>query len=248
MQASALRFGAGLHARLRGVRRRVAREDAVHGAPRVLEDGECLGGLLVVAVPRDLLDRGPEPCRRPHERLHPGPRALVRDLPRLLQLLGVLLDVPAAGVGELEDLAALGVARGDQPLVLQLLQDGVHRPRAGPPQATAACGQFGHHRVAVSRLLGEQGQDRRAHVAAPAPSAPAVTPVPGAGPARAEAGAAGPETGPPRAEARTTRPEARAARTEARAEGAAPAVPPHLVEHRVPHRGFLLLDALTIYR
>ena len=255
MPAAALRLGA----RLRRVRRRVARENAVHRAPRVLQDGERLRGLLVVGEPGDLVDGRAEGRGRLHERLDPGPRPLVRDLPRLGQLGGVLRDVPAPGVGEVEDLAAVGVPGLHETLVLQLLQDRVHGAGARPPQTATASGQLGHDRVAVPRLLGQQCQDRRPHVAAPTPPAPAGTvgAVPATG---TETGAAGPGTGTepgtePRTEAGsepgTTRTEARslgtlpeagtlqapgaeAAGPEAGAE-AAPTVPLHLVEHRVPH-------------
>src|SRR5262249_6068468 len=113
--------------------------------------------------------------------LRPG----LRHLPRLGQILGVRLHVGPARVGEREDPASVGVLRGDEPLVLELLQHRIHRSGAGPPPPAAAFRQLSHDRVAVARLLGEQGEHRRADVAAPA-----------APPARAEPG---------------TEPEARAA-------------------------------------
>jgi hypothetical protein len=87
---------------------------------------------------------------------------------------------------------------------------------------------------------------------APVPTAEARTE------ARTEARAAGAEPGTARAELGisgtagaepgTAGAEPGTARTEAGAEGAPTPVPPHLVEHRVPHLWLLLVDALTIYR
>ena len=86
----------------------------------------------------------------------------------------------APRVGEGVDLAA-GLRGGglDQALVLEQLQGGVDRAGARRPLAAAALRDHLDDLVAVHRLLGEQGEDRGAHVAA------------ARAPARAEAGAAG---------------------------------------------------------
>ena len=77
----------------------------------------------------------------------------------------------AAAVGEPERVLALVVEGLDEALVLQLVQRGVDRARAGAPQALGSLGEGLHHLVAVHRLLGEQGQDRLADLAAAVASA-----------------------------------------------------------------------------
>jgi hypothetical protein len=72
----------------------------------------------------------------------------------------------AAGVGQVELLAALGLVGPDQALVLELLERGVDRARAGAPDALAAALDLLHELVAVARLLGEEREQRGADVAA----------------------------------------------------------------------------------
>jgi len=88
-------------------------------------------------------------------------------LPGLADLGGVFGHVGLAAGGEGEDAAAGLLLGADQPLVLELLERGVDGAGAGPPDAAAALLQLLHDLVAVARLLGEQGQDGGAHVAAP---------------------------------------------------------------------------------
>src|SRR6185437_13252829 len=55
---------------------------------------------------------------------------------------------------------------GDEAFVLELVQRRVDRSRAGCPPSTGSVGDGLHQLVAMHRLLGEQQQDRRPHVAA----------------------------------------------------------------------------------
>src|SRR5262245_41434762 len=91
---------------------------------------------------------------------------LPQRLPRGACLLGFLLDVPAAVVGEAERAPAAGLLGLDQALVGELLQGRVDRAGAGPPGAAAALLDLGHDLVPVARAFAQQRQDRGAHVAA----------------------------------------------------------------------------------
>src|SRR5262249_23477798 len=86
-------------------------------------------------------------------------------------LLGVLLDVPAAVVGEAERAPAAGLLGLDQALVGELLQGRVDRAGAGPPGAAAALLDLGHDLVPVARAFAQQRPDRGAHAAAAAGAA-----------------------------------------------------------------------------
>src|SRR5581483_3245347 len=78
-----------------------------------------------------------------------------------------------AFVGQLEKpLGAFRFGGDDQSLVDEQLQRRVDRAGAGPPQAVAALADLLDHLVAVHRPLGEQREDGRTDVTAPAPSAP----------------------------------------------------------------------------
>ena len=82
---------------------------------------------------------------------------------------GVVSAVCASlpGVGQREHApAGLGGGGLDEPFVLELLQGRVHRAGARRPVAAAALRDHLDDLVAVHRLLGEEGQDRRADVAA----------------------------------------------------------------------------------
>src|SRR3954466_6292949 len=96
-----LRLGAGV----------VVGQDAVDRAPRLVEHGDGLRRLLVAPEAGDLLNRCPEPPAPVHRREGPLTRAVLADLPGLVQLLGVLLDVAPALVREVEDLAPVLVDR-----------------------------------------------------------------------------------------------------------------------------------------
>ena len=82
------------------------------------------------------------------------------------ELVGVLLDVAAALLGELQQPAALALAALDQALVLELLDGRVDRAGARLPGAAAALGDLLDDLVAVHRLDGEHVEDRGADVTA----------------------------------------------------------------------------------
>src|SRR5271167_2358835 len=94
-----------------------------------------------------------------------------------------------AGVGQLEQFLAALAFRGDnQPLVDQQLQGRVDRTGARLPQVLAPLGDLLDDFVAVHRSLGEQDQDGRTDVTAPA--APAGAAASSAASGRAEAAGA----------------------------------------------------------
>src|SRR5205807_700567 len=82
-----------------------------------------------------------------------------RRLRRLLRRL-------AAGVGQLVDAAPVGLVAAHEALVAELLQRRIDRAGARLPATLAALGDLADDLVAVLGLLAQQGQDRRAHVAA----------------------------------------------------------------------------------
>ena len=91
-----------------------------------------------------------------------------------LQLVGVLVRVGPARVGERVHPAAALALGGDQALVLELLQGRVDRPRARPPHAAGAPGDLLDQLVAVPlTALVEQVEDGRADIALARPRAPA---------------------------------------------------------------------------
>ena len=98
-------------------------------------------------------------------------RAAGHDVPRRAQLGLVGLGVVLALVGQhvAAPAAALAGLGPDQALVLQLLERRVDRAGAGPPDSPAALADLLDDLVAVHRLLGQQGQRRRANVTAPGP-------------------------------------------------------------------------------
>src|SRR5204863_500893 len=99
------------------------------------------------------------------------------------RVLGSLLGLGAAGLGEGEPLAAFGLLGGDQALVLEQLQGRVDRAGARPPDAAGAALQLLDHLVAVHGALDQQGEHRLPDVgSASTPAAsmrmsPAVTAV-----------------------------------------------------------------------
>src|SRR5664279_5701472 len=102
--------------------------------------------------------------------------ALIR--PVVPDLRGVRVDLGglSARGRETEGSGALVVEGLDQAFVLELVEGGVDRPRAGPPGATAALCELRDDLVAVARLLGKELQDGGADVAAPGPTSSEVAP------------------------------------------------------------------------
>src|SRR5439155_17896728 len=92
-------------------------------------------------------------------------------LPRRAEPLPVLVEMRAAGVGELVDRAALARLAANQAFVREELERGIDRAGARAPGALAPLLELLHHLVAVPRLLFEQKQDRGADVAAAHPPA-----------------------------------------------------------------------------
>src|SRR4051794_33365387 len=101
------------------LRRRVLGEDLVQVATRVLEHVAGLVDLRLVAAGDDLHDRPADAEHQAAEIEGALVRILEDGLPRLAELLAVLLDVGRAGVGEPEGLAAVGLLRLDEALVLE---------------------------------------------------------------------------------------------------------------------------------
>src|SRR6185437_786728 len=108
-----------------------------------------------------------------YEVVEAGAGSADRLLPDAGELLGVLLGVLAPGLGQREQLAAALAYRLDQALVLELRERRVHRAGTGPPHPVGALLDLLDDLVTVARLLGQQRHDRRAHVTAPGPAAPA---------------------------------------------------------------------------
>ena len=85
----------------------------------------------------------------------------------------VALGFGPALVGQAEDPLPLRLVGGDQSLVFQGLQGGVDRAGARLPDPATSIGELGDDLVAVHRLLGQEGQDRRPDVAPADLGAPA---------------------------------------------------------------------------
>ncbi len=77
----------------------------------------------------------------------------------------------AACLGQLEDPPAVPLGSPHEPFVLQLLERGIDRAGARPPAAVAPSFELRDHLVAVHRLLGQEAEDRAAHVTALGPQA-----------------------------------------------------------------------------
>ena len=107
----------------------------------------------------------------------------------------MLLDVPGARLGEVDDPAALHLLDADQALVLELRDRRVDRPRAGAPDTAGPLADLLDDLVAVPRLLRDQGEDGAAHVTARGASsaAPAASGESAGRAARAETRTAGAE-------------------------------------------------------
>ena len=119
----------------------------------------------------DLPHRDADLGHQPAELAHALGHARAGLLPRRAEALAVLLDVGLAGVGQLEDVAAVARLALEQALVGEQLERGVDRAGARPPDAAGARFELLHDLVAVARLLLDEQQDRRADVAAADPPA-----------------------------------------------------------------------------
>src|SRR6185437_8910194 len=101
--------------------------------------------------------------------------------PRLPNLVGVGGHIAPALVRQsIRTARTVRVLQCDQVLVFELSQRRVHRPWARLPQSAATLADLLDDLIAVHRLLSQQGQRRRADVAALGPAAaPPRTPAPG---------------------------------------------------------------------
>ena len=102
--------------------RLVLREDAVERAPCFGEHLGCLGSLRLAARVHDLLDRDPDLHHQLAELADPLGHALAGERPGRAELLPVLVDVAAAGVGQLEEVRRRRGFRSGR---------GLRRPAAG---------------------------------------------------------------------------------------------------------------------
>src|SRR5262249_43372250 len=141
--------------------RLLLRQDPVERAARLVQDLAGLLDLLVVPGRRDLVDgRGHLPDLAAE--LHTAFADLVTEAcPGLAQFLPVLVEVRLAVVGQDVSLAAVVVLGADEPLVLELRQGRIYRPRARSPDALAPAFDLLHQPVTAERLLGEDQQHRR---------------------------------------------------------------------------------------
>ena len=141
-----------------------AGEEQVEPATGVVEQADRLGHLLLTADLGDLRDGAHDEADRLAQRAE---AVLGRGgVPHGVELLAVLVDVGAARVGQVDHRPALGLLGAHQAFVGQLRHRRVHRARAGAPGPAGALGDLLDDLVAVHRLLGEQREDRRAHVTA----------------------------------------------------------------------------------
>src|SRR5579862_3498410 len=137
----------------------------------LVDQGDRLLDLVVRAGPLDLRNRGEHGADR---LAHPQPRAgCVGDLlpGHGFAVLGLGPDRRPAGLGQREDAAAAVLLAGHETLLLHRLEGGVHRTWSWCPRSPAAVGELLDHLVAVHRLLGQETQDCRLHVAASRPAA-----------------------------------------------------------------------------
>ena len=141
-----------------------AGKEQVEPATGVVEQADRLGHLLLTADLGDLRDGAHDEADRLAQRAE---AVLGRGrVPHGVELLTVLVDVGAARVGQVDHRPALGLLGAHQAFVGQLRHRRVHRARAGAPCPAGALGDLLDDLVAVHRLLGEQREDRRAHVTA----------------------------------------------------------------------------------
>src|SRR5919198_6171551 len=140
-------------------------QQAVEALPGLGEDLPSPGHLPLGPRVGNLHHRGHHPeanlaqvCQRTGIVGHLPGRAVTRAAPFHLGL---------ARVGELENSPPLDLLAGDQALVLQQLECGVDRTRAGSPTASAPLGELLHHLVSMLGPLGQEEEDAGPHVAAP---------------------------------------------------------------------------------
>src|SRR5207245_8426041 len=86
-------------------------------------------------------------------------------LPRRRRVRATRLDEGSSLLGDHEQPAPVDLLGADQPLVLELRQGRVDRAGPGSPHALAALLHLLHDLLAVTRLLGQEQQRRRADVA-----------------------------------------------------------------------------------
>src|SRR4051794_10207335 len=153
---------------------RLLGEDRVDLAARLVEQLGDLLALVLVAGLADLFDGGEELADRVAQGVVPAGRALADGVPRS-DLVGLLLALGAARVGEREAALAVGVLAADQPLVLEQLEHRVDRTGARGPGALAPLLDLFDHLVAVHGAVGEQGEDGGANVPAARPRPASTT-------------------------------------------------------------------------
>ena len=88
-------------------------------------------------------------------------------LPRQVGVVAVLVEPRATLVGELEPFAPAVVDRADEPLVLELGEQGIDGTRARAPAASAALLELGDQLVAVHRAFGQEPEQAAPDRAAP---------------------------------------------------------------------------------
>src|SRR5690606_3504637 len=168
--------------------------DAVDRLSRLVEHFGGLGRLLRGADRGDLGDRAHELADERAQVDGLGAHVVLHVGPRVTQFVLVLGDVGGALLGQLGGLAPGDLLDDDQALILELGQRGVDRAGAGTPDVVTALADLLDELVAVHGPLGEQQQDGRADVTAPAASAATAA----ASEVRTETGAeagTGPELG-----------------------------------------------------
>src|SRR6201996_9276461 len=153
-------------------------EDAVQRPSRV---GQNLAGLLHLSGRAGLADLGGghQDLADQLAELHLAVvDAAGHRVPGRGQLVGVRLGVGPALIGQGERLAAAVGGLGlDQPLILELLERGVDRTRAGPPHPVGALADLLDDLVPVAGTLGQQRQ-RCGPDVTPAYPRPAAEPRP----------------------------------------------------------------------
>src|SRR5690554_3323042 len=204
---------------LGGARCRGLGEDQVDLAPSTLERGEGRRDLRVGAHAGHLAC-GVGECFDPAAQLVAAVRAVaLGGLPGGAELGGVGLDVGATFVGQRGEVAPAVRRRRHEAFVGEESDRRVHGAGARPPRATQALGDLLDDLVAMHGLLGEQEQDRGAHVAASGSATTAAASTATA--ATGAEGAAGSEAARAvRAERAAGAARAEAARSEAGAAGA----------------------------
>lgn len=144
----------------------VIREQRVQPATGLAEHLPRLLALRLAARVRDLRRGSRQLADLLIQRREPvRPRLLVasRRLPERGELLLAPRDVLPPRLGEMRDPTTALLRRADQAFVLELLQNRVNGPRAGPPLVIRATADLLHQLVTMARFLRQQGEDRRTH-------------------------------------------------------------------------------------